>query len=235
MNDSNQTSQPATNYKENYLGENALAPQASIALHPSLTPKMPAGFAPEPVEQGERPKCFHTAMQADSTGKTHCMGCGEEILLFSAGAHPPAPSESKLPPPDGRTYIHCEKCERTHLPSGSCKEKLNPVLGTGRNTISHIIQREDELDTVHHENQQLRLQLEKLQKRFDSVCGHVAAISIALGTPVGMNSADYAAQLKLDNAQKAKRIAELEQWKKEVLNAAADSIQNAKEARDGKS
>ena len=78
---------------------------------------------------------------------------------------------------------------------------------------------------------QLRLQLEKLQKRFDSAWDHIAATSIALDTPVGMNNADYAAQLKLDNAQKDKRVAELEhdvaEWST-VANLGNDRIAAAK-------
>jgi len=70
-----------------------------------------------------------------------------------------------------------------------------------------------ELNRLTQQNRALRLQLEKLQKRFDSAWDHIAATSIALGTPVGMNNADYAAQLKLDNAQKDARIAELESRK----------------------
>ena len=77
----------------------------------------------------------------------------------------------------------------------------------------------------------LRLQLEKLQKRFDSAWDHIAATSIALDTPVGMNNADYAAQLKLDNAQKDKRVAELEhdvaEWST-VANLGNDRIAAAK-------
>jgi len=91
MNDSNQTSQPATNHEENYFSG------ASIALHPSLTPEMPADFAPEPVERGARFYCKEHGEVPESEVVLDCMFhklCGSGVCKH------PVPSEPGEQPDD---------------------------------------------------------------------------------------------------------------------------------------
>jgi hypothetical protein len=183
------------------------APQASIALHPSLTPEMPEGFAPEPVEQEVRQELNLVPIIPNNIIE---LGWPQPVEL------PPLDQASIdeqlvwLRPQD-RIALECR--ERQLFAALRENQQLRQQLEASRHAGEVLMHTSNANFNRFKVAEQQLAQIKECKSERPEVYPDAELGSYCVPEQVypllDQQDAKIAA-LKLDNAQKAKRIAELE-------------------------